>query len=119
MFVRDKNTAYLQKVRIEVGTLVGLATDGEASITLREIPTIRMLEMRDAYEKGDKALMEFFKEIMPEIIVDHDFYETEKQKMTPEAVTELVFGSLELTRKVVGEYTSASFFTRRKASEDR
>ncbi|MBQ0070929.1 MAG: hypothetical protein KBS81_03600 [Spirochaetales bacterium] len=119
MFVRDRNDSWLQKVKVEVGTLLGLGTDEEAYITLKEIPTIQMLELKDSYEKGDKALMEFFRGILPSIIVDHNFYETETKKMESEAIAELVFGSLALTRKVMDTYTQAAFFTRRKVSEDR
>ena len=70
-------------------------------------------------KRGDKALMEFFRGILPSIIVDHNFYETETKKMESEAIAELVFGSLELTRKVMDTYSQAAFFTRRKVSEDR
>ena len=119
MFVRKGSTTYIQKVRVEVGTYLGLETDAEAFIEMKEIPTIQMMELREAYEKGDRALMEFFRDLMPSIIVDHNFYETEKEKMKPEAITEIVFGSLDLTRKVMDEYTQSSFFTRPRGKEEK
>lgn len=120
MFIKTKNyDKCIQKVRIEVGTLVGLEKDDEAYIELREIPTLEMIQLKEAYEKGEKALMEFFKDLLPLIIVDHNFYETEQKKMDGKAVAALVFESLDLTQKVIGAYTNASFFTRAQKSGER
>ena len=63
MFIKSKNyDKCIQKVRIEVGTLVGLEKDDEAFITLKELPTIDMLRLKDAAEKGEKESLSFFKE---------------------------------------------------------
>ena len=50
------------------------------------------------------------------MITDHSFFEDTKgqRKMKAEDVTELVFSSLELTTKVVDEYTSRAFRSRRR-----
>lgn len=110
MFIKSRNyDKCIQKVRIEVGTIVGLEKDDEAYIELREIPTIEMMELKEAYEKGETVLMCFFKNLLPAIIVDHNFYETEQRKMDGKAVAGLVFESLDLTQKVIGAYTNASF----------
>ena len=53
--------------------------------------------------------MEFFKEVLPRIIVTHNLYETETKLMTNEEVTDFIYEKLELTSKVVGEYTSYMF----------
>ena len=55
MFVRDRNDSWFQKVKVEVGTLLGLGSDEEAYITLKDIPTIQMLELKDSYEKGGQG----------------------------------------------------------------
>jgi hypothetical protein len=113
MFIKSRNYgSCIQKVRIEVGLASGLEKDDEAFITLREIPTIQMMELKDAYEKGEKELMGFFRELLPAIIVDHNFYVTEQLRMTGAELRDLVFDSLELTQKVIGGYTEAAFFTR-------
>ena len=93
--------------------------DDEAFITLKELPTIDMLRLKDAAEKGEKESLFFFKEILPTIIADHNFYETEQKRMDTVAVTNLVFESLDLTLKVINEYTRSSFFTRVRRNGDR
>ena len=122
MFIRSKHyDNCIQKVKIEVGTLVGLEKDDEAFITLKELPTMDMLRMKQAAEDGDNAPLELLKELLPEIITDHNFYEDEegKQKMSNEDIASLVFDSLELTSKIVNDYTSASFFTQAQKKESR
>ena len=122
MFIRSKHyDNCIQKVKIEVGTLVGLEKDDEAFITLKELPTMDMLRMKQAAEDGDNAPLELLKELLPEIITDHNFYEDEegKQKMSNEDIASLVFDSLELTSKIVSDYTSASFFTQAQKKESR
>ena len=115
MFIKTKNyEKCIQKVRIEIGTLVGLEKDDEAFITLKEIPTIQMMELKESYEKGEKELMNFFKNLLPSIIAEHNFYETEQKKMSNSNLASLVFESIELTQKVINTYTNASFFTRQQ-----
>ena len=112
MFVRQKQLENcIQRVRINIGKLVGLENDDECYIVLKELPTLEILQLKEAHNKGINALMEFFKEIIPHILVDHNLYETEQQKMTNEAVAELIYEKNELTNKVISEYTGASFFT--------
>lgn len=119
MFIKNKNyDTCIQRVRIEVGALVGLEKNDEAYLTLREIPTIEMMELKEAYEKSEKDLMKFFRNLLPVVIVDHNFYETEQKKMTPKDVSALIFESLELTQKVISDYTNAAFFTRAQKNGD-
>ena len=120
MFSRKRNyESCIQKVKIEVGTLVGLEKDDEAFITLSELPTLEMIKFKDASEKGESEVLLLFKEVLPNIIVDHNFYEDDegKKKMDNTSITDLIFASLELTSKVIKSYTEASFFTQRKQTE--
>lgn len=120
MFVRQKQLDNcIQKVRINIGTLVGLEKDDECYIVLKELPTLEVLKLKEAHDKGIQAIMEFFKEIIPYILVDHNLYETEQQKMTNEAVADLIFDKNELTNKVITEYSNASFFTPASKTEDK
>jgi len=119
-FVREK--AYqnaIQKVRVEFGTLIGQDKDEDAYVLLKELPTLEMMQLNEAHEKGNVALMEFFHEVLPHIIVDHNLYETESKKMTDKAVTDFIFEKLDLTSKVVAEYASAAFFTRLSKTEEK
>ena len=120
MFVRQK--AYdnaIQKVRIEFGTLLGLEEDKEAYIVLKELPTMEMMQLNEAHEKGQKELLQFFRDIIPRIMVEHNLYQTEEKKMSCSEVTELIYEKLDITSKVVSDYASASFFTRQNKTKDR
>lgn len=122
MFIRSKHyDNCIQKVRIEVGTLVGLEKDDEAFITLKELPTLEMLRLREATEKGDQETLMLLKDLLPVIITDHNFYEDEnaQKKMTSKDLATLVFESLELTARIINEYTKASFFTHAQKTGDR
>lgn len=119
-FVRDR--AYqnaIQKVKVEFGTLVGLDTDPEAYIILKELPTLEMMQLNEAHEKGPVALMEFFHKVMPHIIVEHNLYETEDKKMSDKAVTDFIFEKLDLTSKIVSDYAASAFFTRLNKAEEK
>lgn len=119
-FIREK--AYqnaIQKVRVDFGTLIGEEKDEDAYVVLKELPTLEMMQLNEAHEKGNVALMEFFSKVLPHIIVEHNLYETESKKMTDQAVTNFIFEKLDLTSKVVSEYASAAFFTRLNKTEDK
>jgi len=119
MFIKTRHYEHcIQKVRIEVGTLVGLEADEEAYIVLRELPTLEMLTLKEASEKGEHQTLMLLRELLPAILTDHNFYEDAdaKKKMDNREVAALVFESLDLTVKVVDEYTHAAFFTRTDAN---
>lgn len=120
MFVRQK--AYdncIQKVRIEFGELLGCKEDKEAYIVLKELPTLETMRLNEAHEKGQSELLEFFLGVLPKIIVEHNLYETEEKKMTNEAVVDLIFEKLEVTTKVITEYTEAIFTSRLNKKEEK
>ena len=115
MFIKASNyDAAIQKVRIEVGTLVGLKSDDEAFITLKELPTIYMMKLRETAENQKEDMMTFFHDVLPEIIVDHSFYETEQKKMTNGALRDFIFEKISLSTKVLTDYSKSAFFTQRK-----
>ena len=117
MFVKTRNyDKAIQKVRIEVDTYVGLEKDDEAFLILKELPTQDMLKLKDT-NGGNTETLTFFKEVMPHIIVDHNFYETEQKKMKNEEVVEFIFEKFDLCTKVLSDYSNASFFTQRKGKE--
>lgn len=111
MYRKDLNyNNALRKVKIEFGTLLGLEKDEEAYITLKELDTMTILKLKDVSLSGNQSeLMEFFKSILPGIIVAYNLYETEAKLMTKEDVVNLIYEKLELTSKVISEYTSAMF----------
>ncbi len=119
MFIKSKHyDSAIQKVQINVGTFVGLNSDEEAFIVLKELPTLQMLKLKESSEKGETETLVLLQDLLPLILVDHNFYEDEgsHKKMKNEEVSSLIFESLDLTVKVVSEYTSSSFFTQRRKS---
>lgn len=120
MFVRQKQLDNcIQKVRINIGKLVGLENDDECYIVLKELPTLEVIKLKEAHEGGLQKIMEFFKEIIPYILVDHNLYETEQQKMNGKEVADFIFEKSELTNKVITEYSNASFFIQASKNEDK
>lgn len=120
MFVRSKNYGeFLVKVKIEIGKELGLENDAEAFVELKELPTIETMKMKAIQEEGEVALIEYFKSILPNCIVDHNLYETDTEKMSNEAVTEMLFEKTTLATKVVGEFIDKVFFTQAKKNEDK
>ena len=114
MFIKGRNYENcIQRIRINVGIEAGLEKAEDAFITLKELPTLEMLKLKESSEKGEEETLSFFKGLLPEIIVDHNFYADDdgKVKMENKELSDLVFGSLRLTMKIVEDYTSAAFFT--------
>ena len=76
MFIKTKHYENcIQKVRIEVGTLVGLKADDEAFMVLKELPTLEMLRLKEASEQGENQTLTLLRDLLPSILVDHNFYE--------------------------------------------
>ena len=98
----------LRKVKIEFGTLVGLDTDAEAFLELKELDTLTTLKLRSLADKQDEVIA-YFKEILPNIIMDHNLYETEDKKMSNKEIANFIFEKIELSTKVMTEYTKAIF----------
>ena len=120
MFVKKRNyDNCIQKVRINVGTLVGLDSDEEAYLVLKELPTFQMIGLKNAQQNGEDGLLHYIEEILPSIIADHNFYEDENKKMSNEDVTKLIFERIDLSTKVINDYINASFFTRKRVKDNK
>ena len=119
MYIKSKNyDGSLRRVKIEFGTLIGLEEDKEAYVTLRELDTMTTLQLKDVSQKGTQNdMMIFFREILPKIIITHNLYETENKIMTNEAVADFIFEKLDLTSKVMGEYTKSMFRVKPEGTE--
>lgn len=119
MYRKDLNYSNsLRKVKIEFGTLLGLEKDDEAYVTLKELDTMTTLKLKDVSQTGTQnEVMEFFKEVLPKIIVTHNLYETETKLMTNQAVADFIYEKLDLTSKIIGGYTSHMFHTNRDGED--
>lgn len=99
----------IQKVKVEFGTLLGCETEEEAYVILRELPTLETMELNEAHEKGEVELLKYFKKVLPNILIDHNFYETEDKKMSNEDVINFIFEKLDISSKIIGDYTEKVF----------
>lgn len=119
MFIKAKNyDNSLKRVKIEFGKLVGLEEDKEAYVTLKELDTMTTLQLKDvAQSENQNDLMAFFKEILPRAIVVHNLYVTETKLMTNEEVTDFIFEKLDVTSKVISEYTKYMFRSNKKGTD--
>lgn len=119
MYRKDLNySTSLRKVKIEFGTLLGLEKDDEAFVVLKELDTMTTLKLKDVSQEGNQnEVMEFFRGVLPKIIIQHNLYENETKLMTPEEVSKLIYEKLDLTSKVMGDYTSAMFRPVGKAAD--
>ena len=108
MFIKNINN-YIVKTKINIGTLLGCETDEEAYIVLREPSTELAIKLKNASGEGEEGILNFFKDALPKIIVEHNLYEEEGKLMTKADVAELIFENLPLTMKVVEEYSEAAF----------
>jgi hypothetical protein len=116
MFVRAKDYEnYIVKVRIDIGLELGLENEADAFIELKELPTRETMRMKEIYAKGEVALLEYFEEILPVCVLNHNLYETEEKKMSNEEVTKLIFEKSILATKVIGEFIDKVFFIQAKA----
>lgn len=119
MYIKNKNyDNSLRRVKIEFGTIIGLEEDKEAYVTLKELDTMTTLRLKDVSQSGNQNdLMMFFKDILPRIILTHNLYETETKIMSNEEVTNFIYEKLDLTSKVMSEYTKAMFRVKPEGTE--
>ena len=117
-FYKDKHYANaIQKVRIDLGSIFGLEKDDEVHILLREPSEVESISFKKELTADEVKGVEFFKSILPGLIVDHDFFEDETKKMSNEDVAELVFSKSEAADHVLETYTNAVFRSRLNKKE--
>lgn len=112
-FYKDKHYENaIQKIRIELGTIFGLEKDEDAHILLREPSEVESVSFKKEIQADEVRGVEFFKSLLPGLIIEHDFYEDEKNKMSNEEVAELIFAKNEAADHVLEAYTDAVFRSR-------
>ena len=67
------------------------------------------IKLKNASGEGEEGILNFFKDALPKIIVEHNLYEEEGKLMTKADVASLIFENLPLTMKVVEEYSESAF----------
>lgn len=120
MYIRSRdNTNYIKKITINLGEELGQEKPEDVFLVLREMKTSAYLQMADVAEEGTKAIFDFFRQELPNLIVNHNIYETEAKLMSNEDIAELVFETKDATKKVVETYSNWLNFTQGKKPEDK
>lgn len=111
MFVKTKDYGnYIHTQRIDLGSEFG-KEDSEIFIVLREMDTKSVIKLKASSASGEEgATLETFREILPNLIVDHNFYESDDKKMDSKEVTELLFEKISTIAKVLQSLQQNNFF---------
>ncbi|MBO4393406.1 MAG: hypothetical protein J5800_03595 [Spirochaetales bacterium] len=109
MFNRQKHYENaIQKVTIRFGKALNLPEGEDCYVTFREPAELEVLKLRTA--QGDAvAGLETIRDILIDSVVDHDFYDDDKTKMTSEEVVKLLYEKVLTADILVKEYTHAVF----------
>jgi len=109
MFVKAKDyERFLIKVKINLGQFFDKADD-DVFVVLREMDTFNTLKLNEQLRESELATFMAFKEILPELIVDHNFYADEKTKMNNTEVVDLLFSKTKVATKIIKDYLDATF----------
>jgi len=107
MYQRNKKPyGGLETVRINVGLVLGEEKDEDAYIVLKEPGFKITLAMEQA---GEAEAANVFLNALGDLIADHNLMETETEKMTNEAVAELIKAKTVLGVRMLKEYTNGLF----------
>lgn len=107
---RDRGNAII-KVKIEFGTKLNCEKDEDAIITLREPTELEVLKWKEAHEDGTYAAMAQFKDLLNEMTISHNLMEDDEtgEKMTNEAVIDLIYSKTELAEYILRKWSEAVF----------
>lgn len=109
MWVKSNAKNFILAFRIDLGLEMDCEKPEDAYIILREPNTMEMMALNDALRAGQTALAGKMKEQLPAFTVEHNFYETENQKMENDAVIETVYSKAAAAMKVINDYTEKVF----------
>lgn len=107
MFVKSKANYLIQK-RINLGLEFGCESPEDAYVLLREPNIHEMTVMREGLDdKREVSLIEAYEKLLPDIIIDHNFFETDTEKMTVSQVAATLMERVAVFWRVVEEYSAA------------
>jgi len=111
-----KKDGWLVQTKVLFGDLLGAASD-EAWATFREPSGTELAEFQAASPgsgasdgKMAAASMTVFADLMPALIVDHNFYETETMKFSAEELALFINSKPELFMRALGQYSAEVLF---------
>lgn len=102
-FHKGKN--YLREVTVDVSEELN---SEDTFVRFREPTTGEAFSLRS---EDEAAALEAFKKLLPEILIDHNFFDDEAEtvKMKNDEVVDILFSSYPAYTKVLTEYTKAVF----------
>jgi hypothetical protein len=106
---------YLVATKINVGSFFG-GKDEEGFIELCEPQNDSFFKLRQAAKAGDDSLREVFIEVLPSLIVDHNLFQSEEQKLSSAEIVDLVKERPLIYIALVDTYTSEVIFSRGRKS---
>lgn len=109
---------YLFTARINLGIELGGEKEDDAFIELREPNTIELMEIQDAYQKGNTEIVKHFLLALPAMVVDHNLF-SEQEKLSSAAAVNAIFDKPAAALKLIGEFAEkvVSPFPTRKDSK--
>lgn len=109
MIIKAKDfDKFLVKFKVELGSYFDLKDD-EAFIVFKELDTFNTLKLKDTFDKGETELLKVLKEVLPEVIVEHNFYVDDTTLMNNKELIDVIFNKSSLALKVVGDYINNTF----------
>lgn len=105
---RDKANA-IKKVKIAFGERLGCDKDEDAEIIVREPTEMEVLTWRAASKDSETNGVVNFKDLLVGTLVSHNLMEDENEKMTNEAVADLIYEKSELTAFIMETWAKSVF----------
>ena len=98
MLIKGKN--FISSKRIELGLSLGAEKDEDAFLVLREPTTLELMDLQESKEAAGRKLLD----MIPALLVDHDFYESETVRMNAQGVARTLTEKPAAAMKVMSEY---------------
>jgi hypothetical protein len=105
MFVKSKHYAgYIIKARVNLGQYFD-QPEADVYVVLREMTMNQKMSFQEAAKGGDGvATFRAFQEVLPKLVVDHNFYEDDDKPMQPAQVVEILMEREAVAMAVLEEY---------------
>jgi hypothetical protein len=105
MFVKSKHYgAYLIKAQINLGRFFG-QPDADVYVTLREMTMAQKMSFQPVAASGDgMAIFGAFRDALPALVVEHNFYAEEGKPMSAGEVVDLLMEREAVAMAVLDEY---------------
>lgn len=117
-FIRTKHyDNAIQKVKVLLGKELNMEKEDDAYVVFREPSEKEVLKLRTA--EDDEQRIDVFHDIFVAGLVEHNFYETEAERMEGEAVIDLLLEKIDTTNKLIEEYTKQVFHSRLTQADER